>query len=43
MKDLYGDGTEEDENFYNAGFLQDYVDNDEISADEEGFMIGYLQ
>ena len=38
MKEKY----EDEENFYNAECLEEYVEDDEISAEEEGFMIGYL-
>jgi hypothetical protein len=41
MKKLYEDDHEE-EDFYNTSFLEEYVDNDEISGEEEGFMVGYL-
>ena len=33
---------ESEEDFYNAEYLEEYVEDDEISAEEEGFMIGYL-
>ena len=34
---------EEEEDFYNEKVLEEYVEDDEISGNEEGFMIGYLQ
>ena len=39
MKEKFEDGEEE---FYNVEYLEEYVDDDEINAKEEGFMIGYL-
>lgn len=33
---------EVEEDFYNERYLEEYVDDDEINAEEEGFMIGYL-
>ena len=36
------DSEESEEEFYNADYLEEYIDNDEINAEEEGFMIGYL-
>ena len=38
MKEI--EETEED--FYNLEYLEGYVEDDEINAEEEGFMIGYL-
>ena len=31
-----------EEDFYNEKRLEEYVEDDEISSEEEGFMIGYL-
>ena len=39
MKEKY----EGEEDFYNVEYLEEYVEDDEINAEEEGFMIGYLQ
>ena len=33
---------ESEEDFYNAEYLEEYVEADEINGLEEGFMIGYL-
>lgn len=33
----------EEEDFYKPEYLEGYVDDDEISGMEEGFMIGYLE
>ena len=33
---------EDEEDFYNVEHLEEYVEDDEINAEEEGFMIGYL-
>ena len=30
------------EDIYDEGIIQDYVDDDEISSEENGFMQGYL-
>lgn len=36
--------TEEDkDDFYNLKHLEEYIEDDEINAEEEGFMIGYLK
>ena len=42
MKELFSDEIEE-EDFYNEKMLEEFVEDDEISGMEEGFMIGYLQ
>ena len=34
---------ESEEDFYNVVYLEEYVEGDEINAEEEGFMIGYLK
>jgi len=34
---------EAEEDFYNERNLEEYMDDDEINAEEEGFMIGYLR
>lgn len=34
---------ENEEDFYNAEFLEEYLEDDGISSEEEGFMIGYLK
>ena len=39
MKEKY----EDEEDFYNVEYLEEAVEDDEISAEEEGFMIGYLE
>jgi len=33
---------ESEEDFYNAEYLEGYMENDEIDSLEEGFMRGYL-
>ena len=33
----------EEEDFYSERYLQEYMEDDEISSMEEGFMMGYLQ
>ena len=45
MKGLFDDEPEEktEEDFYNNKYLEEYVENDEINAVEEGFMMGYLE
>ena len=44
MKKLFEEEHEEDlhEDFYNIENLEGYIEDDEINAIEEGFMIGYL-
>ena len=39
MKDKNEDSEED---FYNADYLEECIDDDEINAEEEGFMMGYL-
>ena len=39
MKDA---NEESEEDSYNAEYLESYVEDDEINAEEEGFMLGYL-
>ena len=39
MKEKY----EDEEDVYNAEYLEEAVEDDEINAEEEGFMIGYLE
>lgn len=34
---------ESEEDFYNTEYLEECVEDDEISGNEEGFMIGYMQ
>ena len=34
---------EEELDFYNENIIEDDLENDEISSEEEGFMIGYLR
>ena len=34
---------EKDLDFYNENLIEDDLENDEISSEEEGFMIGYLK
>lgn len=45
MKKLFEEEHEDDlqEDFYNIENLEGYIEDDEISAMEEGFMIGYLE
>ena len=38
--DEYADEIQED--FYNENYLEQNLEDDEINAEEEGFMIGYL-
>ena len=33
---------ESEEDFYSLEYLESYMEDDEINAEEEGFMIGYL-
>lgn len=40
MKETF---EESEEDFYNVVYLEGYVEDDEINAEEEGFMIGYLK
>jgi len=40
MKEKYEEDIEED--FYTEAYLHEYMDDDEINASEEGFMMGYL-
>ena len=34
---------ESEEDFYNAEYLEEYMEDDEINSLEEGFMLGYLK
>jgi len=34
--------NENEEDFYKIEYLEEYVEADEINAEEEGFMLGYL-
>lgn len=34
---------EDEEDFYNVEFLEEYLEDDGINSEEEGFMIGYLK
>ena len=45
MEKLFEEEHEDDlqEDFYNVENLESYVEDDEINAVEEGFMIGYLE
>ena len=36
------DSEESEEDFYSIEHLEEYIEDDEINAEEEGFMIGYL-
>ena len=36
------ESQEPEEDFYNVKYLEEYMEDDEINAEEEGFMIGYL-
>ena len=40
---MYEENLLEEENIYNEMFLDKLEENDEISAEEEGFMVGYLE
>ena len=33
---------ESEEDFYSEKYLEEYIEDDEINSEEEGFMIGYL-
>ena len=35
--------VKDEEDFYKAEYLKEYVEDDEIDGLEEGFMLGYLQ
>ena len=39
-EEIYGEENEGD--FYSASYLEESMEDDEISAEEEGFMSGYL-
>ena len=41
MKEIFEEEHEDD--FYNEQYLEEYVEDDEISSGEEGFMRGYLR
>ena len=44
MKKLFEEEHEDgQEDFYNVETLEGYIEDDEINAKEEGFMIGYLE
>lgn len=43
MKQKFLDEFEEDLDFYNELRLEENLEDDEINALEEGFMIGYLE
>lgn len=40
---MEGTFGEAEEDFYNVVHLEEYLEDDEINAEEEGFMIGYLK
>jgi len=40
MKEISEEEHEDD--FYSKQYLESYLDDDEINAEEEGFMRGYL-
>ena len=42
MEQIFLDDFEEDLNFYSKELIEEYLENDEINSEEEGFMIGYL-
>ena len=41
-KKNYSEELEEKADFYDETYLEDELDNDEITSIEEGFMMGYL-
>ena len=43
MEQTFLDDFQEDFNFYNEKCIEENLDNDEISGEEEGFMMGYLR
>ena len=45
MNGLFEDEPEDtvSEDFYSDKYLEEYIENDEINAVEEGFMMGYLE
>ena len=43
MKQKFLDEFEEDLDFYSEIHLEENLEDDEINAEEEGFMIGYLR
>ena len=43
MKQKFLDEFEEDLDFYNEVSIEQDLEDDEINAEEEGFMIGYLK
>ena len=42
MKQKFLDEYEEKLDFYDETYLEDELENDEISSIEEGFMLGYM-
>ena len=43
MKQKFLDEFEEKDDFYNENYLEEHLDDDEITGGEEGFMMGYLR
>ena len=43
MEERFEANDESQEDFYNETYLEEYIENDEIDALEQGFMIGYLK
>ena len=43
MKQKFLDEYEEKLDFYDETYLEDELENDEISSLEEGFMLGYIE
>ena len=44
MKRIFQEEYDEyDDNFYNENYLEESLQDDEISSEEEGFMMGYLR
>lgn len=41
MEEIFPEESQED--FYNEKYLEEYIEDDEINAEEEGFMLGYLK
>lgn len=43
MENMYEENLLEEKDIYNEMFLDKLEENDEISSEEEGFMLGYLK
>jgi len=43
VENMYEENLLEEKDIYNEMFLDKLEENDEISSEEEGFMLGYLK